>query len=113
MSDTGKVSDGYHTFDEHYDHRNLLFLNLMRLNIYSSWVSRSHNDGSVFAGWFIAGIELPTGQITYHLPDKFWEEACRYGVEHDRSPWDGHEADDVILRLRNLLSYRSHQREFL
>ena len=113
MSETGKVSDGFHTFDELYEHRNLLFLNLMRLNTEAAWVSRAHEDGTVFDGWFIAGLQLPTGQITYHLPDELWEVALRYSaVEHERSPWDGHEAADVVTRLQNLLSYRAHQVHF-
>ena len=29
--DIGACSDGYHTFDELYEHRNTLFLNLMNL----------------------------------------------------------------------------------
>ena len=110
MSDKGKISDGYHTFDELYEHRNLLFLNLMRLNNKAAWVSRAHEDGSTFEGWFIAGLQLPTGQITYHLPDRLWEVARRYSAtEYLRSPWDGHEAADVLERLENLLSYRTHQ----
>lgn len=31
--DAGKVSDGYHTFDELYEHRCLLFINLVHFNL--------------------------------------------------------------------------------
>ena len=110
MSEMGKISDGYHTFDELYEHRNLLFLNLMRCNSASAWVSRMHSDGSVIDGWFIAGIELPTGQISYHLPAELWEVACQYsGTIHDRAPWDGHTSNNVLERLRELLWYRSYR----
>ena len=107
MSEPGSVSDGFHTFDELYAHRHLLFLNFMRLCTERAWVSRRHSDGTKIEGWFIAGIELPTGQISYHLPDSLWGEACRHSaVEHDQAPWDGHTAADVLARLQNQLSGR-------
>ena len=106
MSKSGTVSDGYHTFDELYEHRNFLFLNLMRCNPTLAWVSRTHSDGSEIEGWFIAGIELPTGQISYHLPDTLWDVACRCsGGVYGRAPWDGHTAEDVVKRLKALLAF--------
>lgn len=74
----GEVSDGYHTFNELYDHRHALFLALLSVHagVLPTWMSRRHEDGSAFEGWFIAGIELPTGMISYHLPDRLWD-ACK------------------------------------
>ncbi|MBD3882114.1 hypothetical protein IFO70_10125 [Phormidium tenue FACHB-886] len=65
-----------------------------------SWRSRKHHDGSVWAGWFIAGMNLSTGQITYHIPEKFWN-LLEGKVEYlDCAPvFDGHTSDDVLLRL--------------
>ena len=66
-----------------------------------SWKSKLHNDGSSFDGWFIAGMDLPTGTITYHLPiDQFWD---KFDVaEIEKAPeWDGHTSDDVVKRLIN------------
>lgn len=92
----GSVSDGYHTFDELYEHRHALFLNLLKSNS-SAWKSRAHADGSVWEGWFIAGISEPM-QITYHLPERLWD---KFDVkELTQSPvWDGHTSADVVDRL--------------
>jgi len=38
----GLVSDGYHSFNELYEHRNLLFINLMRSNPEISWRANNH-----------------------------------------------------------------------
>ena len=114
MREQGHVSDGFHTFDELYLHRDLLFLNLMRLNTKEAWVSRANSDGSVIDGWFLAGLELPTGQISYHMPDDLWEVARRYSaVEHETAPWDGHTAEDTLTRLNLLLSYQVPQVPFV
>ena len=70
--DKGQISDGYHTFDELYRHRHALFLNLLADHRGVSWASKVHSDGTSWDGWFIAGIETPKGQISYHLPDEYW-----------------------------------------
>ena len=103
---TGETSDGYHTFNELYEHRHTLFIilcNLLEPKMYGKvWKSRLHSDGTMFdGGWFIAGIETPEGQATYHLPIKKWDELNV--LELDRAPeWDGHTADDVLKRLSSL-----------
>lgn len=102
----GDVSDGFHTFNELYDHRCLLFLALMRAHPADSWFTMEHHDGEVWTGWFIAGLTLPTRKvITYHLPMKFWDSAKRTAAEElDRAPkWDGHTSNDVIDRLMEWL----------
>ena len=99
--ETGQVSDGFHTFNELYDHRQILFCKLLSAFPQMSWKSRKHDDGSMFDGpenWFIAGMELPTGMVTYHLEGRFWEQAeC---PEKEFAPqWDGHTAADVVTRF--------------
>lgn len=98
---TGATSDGFHTFDELYDHRHVLMLALMRCTRGYSWFSRKHAEGSEWAGWFIAGISLPTGDITYHLPESLWATAISTGAEElsHGKPWDGHKSRDVVKRL--------------
>ncbi len=98
----GQVSDGYHTFDELYEHRCTLFLALMLSNPAISWYSDRHNDDSKWDGWFIAGMKLPTGMVTYHLPASMWTLAFETGATLlDKAPeWDGHTAADVIKRLQ-------------
>jgi hypothetical protein len=97
--DPGSVSDGYHTFDELYDHRTVLFIALCRSYPHIAWRSRKHNDGSAFPGWFIAGMTLHTGAITYHLPERVWA-ALEGIVTYPIAPrWDGHTPAQVVDRL--------------
>lgn len=106
QSNVGEVSDGYHTFNELYDHRIELFIALCRW-IRSNgigpavWRSRKHSDGSMFDGWFVAGIDTVSGrQITYHLPIGRWGD-CEFMQTLDAAPeWDGHTPADVLDRLR-------------
>lgn len=94
------TSDGYHTFKELYDHRIALYIALMRANPGISWKSERHADGSKWDGWFIAGMTLPTGAITYHLPISDWKYLRRTVKTLDRAPeWDGHTPADVVQRL--------------
>jgi hypothetical protein len=118
MSDTNKqngifvpcdpqfISDGYHTFEELYRHRNLLFLAMVAQNRDKAWLSRVHEDGTQFPGYFVMGIQLPTGTVTYHLPEELWELAARLKPEiRLRAPvWDGHTSEDVSLRLHKWLA---------
>lgn len=99
--EVGKVSDGYHTFDELYDHRCHLFVALMRSNSAIAWRAKSHEDGTVFEGWFIAGMHLPTGDISYHLPVSMWALLDGKGIAtSNKGPkWDGHTAADTVTRL--------------
>lgn len=100
-SDPGKISDGYHTFDELYAHRSALLIALMRQLPEMSWRSRIKDDSASFPGWFLAGIGLPSGMITYHLANRYWEELDDSGIHTLPSApkWDGHTPDDVITRL--------------
>ena len=102
--DMSKVSDGYHTFEELYDHRITLFIALARaLRTHKVWRSKLHSDGSSYAGWFILGInDKPGKQITYHLPLSRWDETD-FAFTVDRAPeFDGHTAEDVLKRLKTV-----------
>jgi hypothetical protein len=103
---TGQTSDGYHTFDELYVHRALLLMALMREHPELSWFAPCHHDGSAIPGFFIAGMNLSTGQITYHIEDR-WLPLVRSLTlnERVRAPeWDGHTAEDVVNRLMGWLA---------
>ena len=95
--ENGKISDGYHTLNELYEHRHALFACLWtELN---GWKSKKHADGTMFDGWFVAGIDLPHGSITYHIPLRLWD--LFKSNELSFAPeWDGHTSDDVINRLK-------------
>lgn len=99
----GEVSDGYHTFNELYEHRNTLFLAVMACWPERAWLSGKHHDGSEFPGWFIAGLDLPTGTVTYHMPNFLMGAAVNTGAKilDAGKPWDGHTSGDVLVRLRD------------
>lgn len=99
--ETGKISDGYHTFDELYDHRCHLMAALMCCKPKMSWRADKNDDGTKWPGWFLVGINLPTGTITYHLPQWMWSMLDGKNIEtFDVGPkWDGHTSPDVVKRL--------------
>lgn len=91
--------DDHHTMDELYDHRTILFAIVCKLNINHSWKSKRHSDGSSEDGWFIAGLDTPYGQITYHQKIEYWNLfECK---ELPKAPlYDGHTSEDVLERLK-------------
>jgi len=96
---TGDTSDGYHTFNELYEHRHALFLALCSTLREYAWKSHYQSNGVRQAGWFIAGIDLPDGEsISYHIPDKMWPYFL-VKERHKAPKWDGHTSQDVISRL--------------
>ncbi len=109
--DMSKVSDGYHTFEELYEHRNRLFIALCKclneMNDYGGdfhvWRSLNHSDGTYFPGWFVLGIETSIDrQITYHMPESLWDDT-HFAVTMDKAPeFDGHTPADVLKRLERL-----------
>jgi hypothetical protein len=116
--DISKVSDGYHTFEELYEHRCRLWIALCRNIItYEEVLSptftsaipifrtKLHSDGSSFEGWFVLGI-VDAGhdnkQLTYHLPISLWND-CDFAETLERAPgWDGHTSADVLERLKQI-----------
>lgn len=101
---TGETSDGYHTFNELYEHRHALFIALSaeidRPSV-SVWMSKKHADGSEIEGWFIAGIRSAAGDISYHIPMRLWNACEKSGARilSVAPKWDGHTSKDVIERL--------------
>lgn len=101
------LSDGYHTFDELYEHRIALFIALCAIERLKTdipvWKSKLHSDGSSFDGWFILGMFEEAGkQITYHLPIDRWDD-CNFAVTMDKAPeWDGHTSHDVLTRIKQI-----------
>ena len=103
--------DGYHTFDELYDHRITLYIALCRWmtqepkHYEMPWRSKKHSDGEfAFGGtWFVLGIGKEAGkQITYHLPIERWNETD-FAETLEKAPiYDNHSSDDVLNRLKYL-----------
>jgi len=104
--------DGYHTFDELYEHRITLYIALCKqVNIPGEppfdkqcWCATKHSDGTWWDDWFVLGIGKEKGkQITYHLPTKYWSEVCEFAKVLDKAPeFDGHTSEDVLERLSKL-----------
>jgi len=90
----GEVSDGYHTFNELYHHRAVLFSVICNARRDLSWKSKVHADGTMFDDMFIVGINTPEGQYTYHYNLPYWD---MFDVpEVDNAPeWDGHQPSDI------------------
>ena len=91
----GNTSDGYHTFNELYDHRCLLWINYCLLNMDKCYLVPNHFDG-----WFLLGMKTAWGQISYHCPNKFYGMVGNFKIEHPE--FDGHTPQDVINRLESL-----------
>lgn len=96
-----KLSDGYHTFDELYYHRMVLFSIICNQNKERAWKSWLHSDGTMFDDYFIVGITTPDGDYSYHYHKDNWD---KFDVkELNAAPeWDGHKPED-IERLLSLL----------
>jgi hypothetical protein len=90
----GDMSDGYHTFDELYEQRAVLFSALCRLFSDGAWKSKLHSDGTMFDGHFIVGIETPDGQYTYHYGLDKWDW-FPVRILDNAPEWDGHTDKDV------------------
>jgi hypothetical protein len=103
----GNTSDGYHTFNELYHHRAVLFSVIVENFAARAWKSKLHADGTMYKGMFIVGIETPDGQATYHYDVvPYWNLfRCK---EVDRAPeWDGHTPDQAIERIGKLVDCKT------
>ena len=94
------ISDGYHTFDELYYHRMILFSLVCNQNKEKSWKSKLHHDGTMFEGDFIVGIDTSKGQYTYHYHLEYWNMYDIKEIEY-APKYDGHKPSD-ITRLLNI-----------
>ena len=120
--DMGDVSDGYHTFNELYEHRSILFLALLRsiqdvnefadyesLHIFARpWYSKQHEDGTMFPGMFIAGMSTDYGSVTYHFDEKYLPLFEKAEIEYlEKAPrWDGHTPEDGLEVIKSLFCGR-------
>ena len=102
--DTNKISDTYHTFEELYHHRAVLFSVICKKYPNIAWKSLKHHDGTMFDGMFIVGLETPYGQATYHYDvNPYWTEYFGDVQELEYAPlWDGHTPDQAIERIGKL-----------
>ena len=99
IKDIGDLSDGYHTFNQLYHQRAVLFATIVNQNKDKSWKSFKHSDGKYCfdsnGEWFIVGIDTPEGSYTYHYEKKYWDMFKCQELECSKE-WDGHTEKDVI-----------------
>ena len=101
-SGIGDLSDGYHTFNELYHHRAILFSVICNLFPEKAWKSKKHYEGDMFKDMFIVGIETPEGQATYHYNiDPYWDMFKVQELEN-APKWDGHTPAEAIDRISKL-----------
>lgn len=100
----GNLSDGYHTYNELYHHRAVLFATICKRNPMLAWKSKKHHDGSMYDGMFIVGVNTPAGQATYHYDiDPYWDKYFGDVEELENAPeWDGHTPNQAIERIFTL-----------
>ena len=105
----GKISDGYHTFNELYEFRKVFNAALFNEwhkqgNLYAVHKSKRHYDGDECfgGGWFIVVAVLPSGQISNHYELKDWDLFKIPETEKALYPFDGHTSHDVLSRLIGL-----------
>lgn len=101
----GDASDGWHSFDELYHHRTILFASLCNYVqatdaegkdlAFKSW---KHSDGTMYDGMFLAGVWTRMGWVTYHCEAEFWDYFDVPELAH-APEWDGAMPEDGLHRL--------------
>lgn len=100
--DKGEISDGYHTFNQLYHQRAILFATIVNQNIDIAWKSYKHSDEKYCfdrnGEWFIVGIDTPQGSYTYHYSKEYWDYFKCKELDCGKE-WDGHTEEDVTRLL--------------
>lgn len=101
VENKGKISDGYHTFDELYYHRMILFSIICNTYNDKSWKSWLHEDNTMYDDYFIVGITTDKGDYSYHYHKDYWD-IFKVKKLNNAPKWDGHMSND-ISRLNYLI----------
>ena len=96
MIESGDLSDGYHTFNQLYHQRAMLFATIVNQNSDKAWKTHKHEDGEPCfgGGWFLVTIDTPQGAYGYHYEDKYWDIFKCKELEKAKH-WDGYTEEDV------------------
>lgn len=96
VSDIGEVSDGFHTFNQLYHQRAMLFAVIVKMFKHRAWKTWRHEDGEPCfgGGWFLVTIDTPSGAYGYHYEEKYWDLFDCEEIETAK-PFDGYTEDDV------------------
>lgn len=95
------ISDGYHSFGDLYKHRTYL-LALAMIHMPYAWKARVHEDGTMYDGMFVVGFPTPTGMVTYHCDNEFWNDFKVPVIPH-APHFDGYSDKDVLDREKAFL----------
>lgn len=106
---TGETSDGYHTFNELYHHRAVLFSVIVANYKERAWKSVRHHDGTMYDGMFIVGIDTPDGQATYHYDINPYWDMFNCKVREFAPEWDGHTPAQAIERIKSLALLKAQE----
>ena len=107
-SGKGKLSDGYHSFNELYEFRKVfnacLFNEWAKQGKFDVHKSKKHFDGDACfgGGWFIVVAILPTGQISNHYEMTDWDLFKCQETEKALYQFDFHTPKDILSRLLSL-----------
>lgn len=99
IKDMGEVSDGYHTFNELYYNRAILFAFICNEHPEFAWKSKMHSDSTMYENMFIVGITSPYGEITYHYNSNLWD-IFNVPIKEKAPKWDGADSFSTIERLK-------------
>lgn len=108
VADVSQLSDGYHTFAELYEHRHTLFAALMYAYAPLAFKTRRNQEGEEWPGWFIAGLNTAMGQLSYHMPDEWWDRLPDIRELEYNQKYDGHTSADVLQRISLLQDFYQH-----
>lgn len=94
--DSGELSDGYHTFNQLYHQRAILFACIVNQNSDKAWKTHKHEDGEPCfgGGWFLVTVDTPQGAYGYHYEDKYWD-LFKCKELNKAKHWDGYTEEDV------------------
>ena len=111
IKNIGDLSDGFHTFNQLYYQRMILFATIVKQNRDKAWKSLRHESGELCfgGGWFIVGIDTPEGSYTYHYEDNYYSLFDCAELERGK-PWDGHTEKDVT-RLLSLSALEKQEQD--
>lgn len=111
IKDIGDLSDGFHTFNQLYYQRMILFATIVKQNRDKAWKSLRHESGELCfgGGWFIVGIDTPEGSYTYHYEDNYYSLFDCAELERGKH-WDGHTEKDVT-RLLSLSALEKQEQD--
>ncbi len=104
VNDTLDITDGKYTFREMYEREAILFAVICNTNSRDAWKARYHNDGSMYDGKFIAGINTANGPIAFYFDidpyyDMFFVDEINRAPSIDNYIDKTNDSEDCFFKL--------------